>query len=105
MLQPQSSFNISSLFCRYDSNPTPSDSDEGSDSSDQEKNKKKKEKEKEKEKKPKKTKTVVSKAEMNYCDFVKCKFKLRCFHKEFLVTWFTFKGNSFLNMAGNWLLM
>jgi len=67
-LQPQIYFNISSLFCRYDSNPTPSDSDEGSDSSDQEKNKKKKEK----EKKPKKTKTVVSKAEVTYCDFVKC---------------------------------
>lgn len=67
MLQPQNSFNMSTLFCRYDSNPSPSDSDEGSDSSDQEKNKKKKEK----EKKPKKTKTVVSKVEMSYWDVVK----------------------------------
>jgi hypothetical protein len=68
MLQPQNSLNISTLFCRYDSNVSPSDSDDGSDSSDQEKNKKKKEK----EKKPKKTKTVVSEVEMSYCDFVKC---------------------------------
>jgi hypothetical protein len=67
-LQTWISFNISSLFCRYDSNATPSDSDEGSDSSDQDKNKKKKEK----EKKPKKTKTVVSKVEVKYCDCVKC---------------------------------